>query len=883
VAAKRAKALGRADAVIKFISELKIPSGYGAGQSFKLRDWQQRFFRDVYDPKRPDGRRLVRRAALSVGRKNGKGLALDTPIPTPCGWRTMADLQPGDYVFGSDGAATRVTAVSSVNTNLRCWRLTFSDGSELVADEDHQWLTSHSFRPWATPRRNGSGNGGRWLTAVVTTPQIAASVRRPRSDDGKEGNHKIKSAPAVQFAGSDLPLSPYVLGAWLGDGRSTGASLTCGDQDISELLRQLAAEGVQFTTTINAARATTVYLSAGRGGAKASKVQYKLRSLGVLNRKHIPGQYLEASEADRWALLQGLMDTDGTASSSSRTHQCELTLCNEQLAHDAWRLLRSLGIKARVRESAAVLEGREVGRRYRINFNASQDIPVFRMPRKQACLPAAAASSRRRTLTVESCEAVETVPTKCISVEAPDKLYLAGHGCVPTHNSATIAALALAHLVGPEAIKNGEIYSAANEREQAAIIFKVAAQMVRADPELSSWVRVVDSTKTMVCMHNGSVYRAISAEAGSKHGLNPSVVIYDELAQAKSRALYDVLDTAMGAREEPLFIVISTQSNDPQHILSQLIDDGLGKDDPTTVTHLYAVPDDADIWDEATWKLANPALGDFRSIDELRAFAERAQRMPSFEAPFRNLYLNQRIDAQSPLISRAEWEGCQAQGPLLEPGERVYLGLDLSSTTDLTALVAVSAENGDRLAAWFWKPGDLLREHENRDHKPYVQWAKEGWIEAPPGRAVDYGFVARRIGEIAQEFEVVALAYDRWRIEQLLQKLSEAGIEAYVEGKDVAGGGLRLVPWGQGFKDMAPAIDALEISVMEHHLKQPGNPVLTDNFASAAAITDPAGNRKLNKSATRFRIDGAVATAMAVGCKVREPVESEPEYQLMFA
>ena len=152
--------------------------------------------------------------------------------------------------------------------------------------------------------------------------------------------------------------------------------------------------------------------------------------------------------------------------------------------------------------------------------------------------------------------------------------------------SALTAALVLAHLVGSEAIRNGEIYSAATEREQAAIVFKIAAQMVRADPELLAMIKIVDSTKTMVCMHNGSVYRAISAEAGTKHGLNPTVVIYDELAQARNRDLYDVLDTAMGARDEPLFVVISTQSNDPQHILSQLIDDGLSAADPTTVTHL---------------------------------------------------------------------------------------------------------------------------------------------------------------------------------------------------------------------------------------------------------------------------------------------------------
>lgn len=446
--------------------------------------------------------------------------------------------------------------------------------------------------------------------------------------------------------------------------------------------------------------------------------------------------------------------------------------------------------------------------------------------------------------------------------------------------------MALAHLIGPEQIVNGEIYSAANEREQAAIVFKVAAQIVRADPELSSLLKVVDSTKTIACFSNGSVYRAISAEAGTKHGLNPSVVIYDELAQAKNRALYDVLDTAMGARKEPLFIVISTQSNDPQHILSQLIDDGLNDSDLTTVTHLYQVPMECeDIFDEEVWKLANPALGDFRSLEDLRAFADRAKRMTSFEAPFRNLYLNQRTDQKSPLIPRAEWTACKRDGgPVLIKKEPIYLGLDLSSTTDLTALVAVSANDGDRVAAWFWKPEDLLKEHENRDHKPYVWWVREGFIEATPGRAIDHGFVVRRIAEIAAEYEIVALAYDRWRIEQILQKFQEMGIAAYVDGKETPiSSGIRLIPFGQGFKDMAPAIDALETSILKRQFVHDGNPVLTDNFSNATVLPDPAGNRKLNKSATRFRIDGAIATTMAIGVKTALLQAAKKEYQMFFA
>lgn len=441
--------------------------------------------------------------------------------------------------------------------------------------------------------------------------------------------------------------------------------------------------------------------------------------------------------------------------------------------------------------------------------------------------------------------------------------------------TALIAALALCHLVGPEAEVNGEIYSAANERDQAAIVYKFAKQMVELEPVLSERLRVIDSTKTIVDYGSGSTYKAISAEAGTKHGLSPTFIIYDELAQAKSRTLYDVLDTSQGARAEPLFLVISTQSADPNHILSQLIDDGLKEDDPTSVTHLYAVPDDAeDIFDESIWKAANPALGDFRSLEDMRTKANKAKRMPSFETAFRNLYLNQRIDAASPLIPKSEWKACQAEHTLIK-GEKIFLGLDLSNVNDLTAMVAVSADDGDRVKAWFWKPGDLLKEHDDRDRAPYVQWARDGWLEAPEGRSIRLDFVAARIAEVFSEYEVLGLAYDRWRIDYLLPHLADAGLDARKDD-DAPHGALKLVSWGQGWKDMAPAIDALESAIIERTFKHPGNPLLTYCFANAQAITDPAGNRKLDKSKSRFRIDGAVACAMAVGLKSRDYTEEGP-------
>lgn len=439
--------------------------------------------------------------------------------------------------------------------------------------------------------------------------------------------------------------------------------------------------------------------------------------------------------------------------------------------------------------------------------------------------------------------------------------------------TALIAALVLAHLIGPEAVTNGEIYSAATEREQAGHVFKVAAQIVRADHELSDVLKVVDSTKTIACYGNGSFYRALSAESGSKHGLNPTVVIYDELAQAKGRDLYDVLDSGMGARAEPLFITISTQSNDPEHILSKLIDDGLSAKDPRIVCHLYAVPEDADIFVPKVWKLANPALGDFLSLEDMKAEADKARRMPGEEPRFRNLRLNQRVSPTASLISRVEWMACVGQAQFTD-GEGVYLALDLSSTTDLTSLTVLSAENGSRVQAFFWKPADLLKEHSDRDfgsgNRRYVEWAEAGHLLVSPGRSIDPAVVALKVAELRQKFDVRGLAYDRWRIDDLLREFDRIGLEAFKDSGDGKGSGLRLIPWGQGYRDMAPAIDALELGVINRELEHPSNPVLNWNMGNAVATTDPAGNRKLDKDKARFRIDGAVALAMAVGLKSRD-------------
>ena len=431
-----------------------------------------------------------------------------------------------------------------------------------------------------------------------------------------------------------------------------------------------------------------------------------------------------------------------------------------------------------------------------------------------------------------------------------------------------IAAMLMAHIVGPEARLNSQIVSGARSRDQAALVFNLAAKMVQLSPELSSLCRIVPSGKRIIGLALNVEYRALSAEGSTAHGLSPILAILDEVGQITSSQddFVDAITTAQGAHETPLLIAISTQAPSDAALFSTWLDDAASSGDPRIVSHVYSAPEGCDIEDEDGWKAANPALGLFRSLKDLEEQAAMAKRMPSAQNTFRVLCLNQRVNMSSPLIGRDDWFACEGDANW-EDGEEVYLALDLSAKTDLTALVGVSVHGGSRVQAWFWKPADLLQDHEARDRVPYRTWVGDEHVETVNGRSIHPKAIAMKIAELTQRYTVLGLAYDRWQIDNLLREFDTVGLEASAEG---SGDGLRLIPWGQGYKDMSPAIDALETAVLHDELIHPGNPCLTWNIANAVVTMDPAGGRKLDKVKARFRIDGAVALAMAIGLKDRE-------------
>jgi phage terminase large subunit-like protein len=423
------------------------------------------------------------------------------------------------------------------------------------------------------------------------------------------------------------------------------------------------------------------------------------------------------------------------------------------------------------------------------------------------------------------------------------------------------ALLILVHLAGPAKRQNSTIVSAATTRKQAAIVYRLAAQMVRMNPTLRKVLKVIDSTKHIVHVQDGSTYSAIAAEAGGQFGEGIDLAIYDELAQARNAALYDMLMTSLGSQVEPLMMVISTQAPADDHILSELIDYGLkvkaGEfDDPSFTVHLYAAKDNAELLDEEEWHRANPALGDYRDIDEFRATMARAVKVPSLEASVRNLYLNQRVQAKAPFLTANVWKTGDdpTDEALLYDGRPVYGGLDLSARTDLSALVLAATDDQGNVHLYprIWTPADTLAERALRDRAPYPVWAKKEFIIPVPGSALDYDFLAADIGDLSRTISFGRIAYDRWRIDVFRQSLSRLGVL------------VEMMEFGQGFKDMSPAIEIFEQLAIEGKLRHGGHPVLRWAISNAIVERDAADNRKLTKAKSFGRIDPAVAAIMAV-------------------
>lgn len=445
--------------------------------------------------------------------------------------------------------------------------------------------------------------------------------------------------------------------------------------------------------------------------------------------------------------------------------------------------------------------------------------------------------------------------------------------------TALAAFLLLVHLIGRPSKPNSQLVSAAQSKEQAAVIFNLAAKIVRMSTALNDLIIIRDHTKELYCKARGTLYRALSKHPSTAYGLSPIFVVHDELGQVEGprSELYEALETATGAHAAPLSVVISTQAPTDADLLSVLIDDAVQGYDPRTVVSLYTAPEHLDPFSLEAVRSANPALGDFLNEREVLSQMEDARRMPSRQPEFENLILNRRVEAASPFVSRPVWNACAEAVSEFPSDLPVYGGLDLSAVQDLTALVLIGRmDDVWQVRPWFWLPQDTIYDRAKADRVPYDQWMREGYLLTAPGKSVDFEYVANFLRGLFDKYDIRKLAFDRWGFKHLQPWLIKAGFtEEDIEAK--------FEEFGQGLQSMSPALRDLEGELLNKRIAHGGHPVLRMCAANAVVQTDPAGNRKLSKSRSSGRIDGMVALAMAMGVAPLDEPEVDISTMISFA
>ena len=839
----------KADRAVAFIEHLCHTKGKWAGQPFLLLPWQEQIVRDLFGIVKENGKRQFLTAYIEIPKKNGKQLALDTPIPTPEGWKTMADLKVGDRVFDEQGKPCQVVAKSPVDDTEQAYELVFRDGGRIVAGERHLWDVEYT---------HGKTREKQW-----TTGEIYRRTKQYR--EKSKDNRSLIRIPVNQLLHlpeRNLPLDPYLYGYWLGNGSATKPEITVRDSDVEDLIPLIPYPlHNRYPQTC---------------GGSEILVYKALKSILVKNfrDKVIRPEYLRASETQRWALLQGLMDSDGCI--GTRKGQGVYVSTIQELVESVQELLWSLGIKNAMTSCPSTRYGKPTGETlYQIRFTAFTDQPVSKLHRKSI-------RRREREKKTRSCfhylkeikPLDDKVPMQCIQVDSPSHCYLAGRTMVKTHNSELAAAIAL-YLLYADNEPSAEVYGAACDRNQASIVFDVARQMVEMSPALMRRSKIRSAGKRIINYRNAGFYQVLSAETGTKHGLNVSGLVFDEIHAQPNRKLYDVLTKGSGdAREQPLFFIITTAGNDKNSICYELHTKALDlmagrKKDATFYPVVYGLEHEEDWTDEANWYKANPSLGHTIQIDRVREAYRNAVENPAEENVFKQLRLNIWTSASIRWIPEQVYDKGSLPIDLDSlRGRMCYGGLDLSSTSDITALVLAFPPRSDDekyiLLPFFWLPEDTLELRCRRDHVLYDVWQKQGFIQTTEGNVIHYGFIEKFIERLGETYHIREIAYDRWNATQMVQNLEDMGFT--------------MVPFGQGFKDMSPPSKELFKLLMEGNIIHGGNPVLKWMASNVVMRQDPAGNIKPDKEKSVEKIDGIVASIMALDRCIRNGTGSGSVY-----
>lgn len=847
-------------------------------EPFQLMQWQ---LDDIVYPlfgwMGPNGFRRFKRGYAEIPKKNGKALALDTKVPTPLGFKEIGEIQVGDTVYAADGSQSKVIATSEVFQNHKCYRVTFQNGESFIADRDHRWkVRSHN---WDIK----VGGERRTMERVVDTEQLFHYQNKYT-----QPNMSVRASGAIQNKERELSIEPYLLGYWLGGGPSDQPRLSASKEDSSCLESQLGRLGVKYESRPD--RARYGYYLHGLSGEDSYET--KLRGLNLLNNKHIPSDYLFSSEGQRWELLKGLLDSNGTCSKSG---QIKFVSSSRRLAYDLFSLASSLSLKATIKRKVSQARGKDRAC-YRVQFYTDRE--CFYLKRKSS-RQRAIHKTRHEWISIKSVERVKSVPTKCIGIDHPSHLFLIGETFIPTHNTTLWGAIGN-YMLFADGELGAEVYNCANDIQQSYLLWNVAADIVESSDYLSPQAQVVRSRYRIV-KDTQSWFASWSSKATSKDGPNIHCAIVDELHEwgGAGREFWQKIRYGGIAREQPICpFVITTAGTDKfslcyeQHEYAKSLIEGRNTSDFSFLAVIYAaneqrMREDPDYWkSEQAWKEANPSYGIILKKEGFEQDVAEVENDPKTKAQFFRYRLNYWTEAESPYIPHHVWIKNRKEvdeESLL--GEPCACGLDLSSVDDTTSYALVfpyeapnpyykpdhepveddsgeETEESKELRQKMWRrfrilprvfcPEEKILERSRVQNVRYDAWRDLGWVYPTPGDVIDHAEVLEKLIEDYKKFKIKEVIYDRhgsdWIVSQIESRMS----------------GVEVEPFGQGFLSMnGPTKDTYRFA-KQTRLEFSKNEMLDWQIKNAICDIDAAGNWKLHKGKSKDKIDLAVALVQGI-------------------
>jgi phage terminase large subunit-like protein len=856
-----------ADDRIDFIENcVKLTKSPFYGKPMKLMLFQKAYISALFGFKDPvTGFDRFKKSLFMIARKNGKALDLKTRIPTPSGDKTLEEIKPGDYVYGKNGKPVKVLAESEIFHNHKCYEVTFEDGEKIVCDQDHKWtvLTKEarrliSYKPTTTRKRRVfrklNPDGGREKTA----PEMIENFKRPRADGtGIEYKYRVPMCEPLEKEEKELPLDPYILGLWLGDGDKNDNRLSCGKEDLDTLTGLIESHGMKIGSIKEFCGRYEIRL--GECGYHYNDAREGLKKAGVWKNKHIPEIYLEASIEQRVELLKGIMDTDGTV---SKAGQCSFSQKSEEVTKGMSRLLSSLGIKHTIIFDDNIKCGDAICSAYKIYFFVDKTFPCFHYPRKVARLKEKLAP-RMKAKSIVNIREVESRPTKCICVDAEDGLFLCGERNTVTHNSELCSALGVTELIlGNE---GSDIVCSSNDDTQASILYDaidLMRQMI--DPEDLDTKR--NQRFILNRVTNTKIFK-MSERTRNKEGRNIDFAFQDESHELKTNNIPKAIEQSQSLKENPKFINLTTEG----FVIDGYLDDELkkaraiisGEDDSISgkafLPWLYTQDTEGEIFrDKSSWVKSNPTLGTVKKWKYMEEQVELARRSKADRifVLSKDFNFKQAGGAESWLaiedytyevedVTLDDFKGCFALGHV-----------DLAETTDLTcAAVLLIGKDGKTkyIFSHFWIPESKLT-LENDDHHAgakYKEWAKAGYITISDGNETDLADVATWFYRLQKEhgIKLYKCGYDQRFSKDWLSAMEEYGwTKKY--------GDLELII--QNAQSLSSAMYLAEADFKSRVINYTKNPVMRWCLENACIKVDDHRQALCVKTENAKKIDGAV-------------------------